>query len=288
MKANLIWLASYPKSGNTWVRIFFYNLLKGAKGNVDLANLSEIGFSTSSKKNMDLLLGIDSSHLNINELNFFLPQVLKLKSSEYLDKTFVKTHSSFIKNRVGEYIFPMESSFKAIYLIRNPLDVCVSYTHHCGSNYSSIVDDMADKDQYLGWVNNFNRFQIPQFLSSWSEHVLSWEKFPSSKLLVVRYEDLISDPLVYFHKMAKFLEYDFDLGQIESAINKSDFKKLQRLEQNKGFREKPSTSKKFFRKGKVGDWKTELKNKQVQKIISEHKEMMLKYNYIDLNLEPLN
>ena len=129
---NIIWLASYPKSGNTWLRIFLYNLLKKTEDLPNLASLNETGYSIASRSRFEKLIGIDSGNLYVEELENYMPKVLKIQSKLLEKQEFVKTHCCFSQNKKGEWLFPEEVSFRAVYLIRNPLDVCISYSHHCG------------------------------------------------------------------------------------------------------------------------------------------------------------
>ncbi len=280
---NIIWLASYPKSGNTWLRIFFNNLLSNKSEPININELNETDLGSSGRIGFDSLVGVDSADLTQREIDFYLPKVHKHYSRSLTENKFVKTHDALTQNDVGEWIIPKEATYKAIYLIRNPLDVCVSFAHHSGfENFDLAIKHLASEEALLGYSYKSQMNQLHQYLGSWSGHVKSWLKFPSEKLLVVRFEDLKLSPQKTFSKIVKHLNLKSSQELITQAIDRSKISKLQKMEDEQGFNEKLPNSERFFRKGKIGSWRDELTAEQAEKIINNHKEMMIKFNYLDL------
>ena len=283
-EGNIIWLASYPKSGNTWLRIFLNNLLSKQDEPVDINALHETGSISSARGLFDEMMGIDSADLTQEEIDYYLPYVHTMRSEQLTEKQFVKTHDAFTKNKEGKWLIPLEATYKVIYLIRNPLDVCVSFAYHSGHNdFDKTIRQMANQKMALASCGKKQRNQLHQIMGSWSNHVNSWRKLPVKKRIVIRYEDMKQNPLKVFGEIIHFAELNFTIEFIKDALDKSKIENLQEMEKKKGFREKTQKSTSFFRKGVVGNWRSQLSNKQVKTIIADHREVMLRYGYLDTN-----
>lgn len=286
-EGNIIWLASYPKSGNTWLRIFLNNLLSEQEEPVDINALHETGSISSARGVFDEMMGIDSADLTQAEIDYYLPFVHTMRSEQLTEKQFIKTHDAFTKNKEGKWIIPLEATYKVVYLIRNPLDVCVSFAHHAGhTDFDKTIKSMSSSKTTLAKSKKRQNNQLPQHMGSWSDHVNSWTKNVSNEnLLVVRYEDMKQLPQKTFAKIVRFVSLDYTKTQIADALEKSKMDKLQQMEVEKGFGEKMQKSKRFFRKGIIGSWRDDLILEQSQKIINDHSEAMCKYGYLGANGE---
>jgi hypothetical protein len=119
--------------------------------------------------------------------------------------------------------------------------------------------------------------QLRQWLLSWSNHVLSWADAQAMNRLIVRYEDMVEQPLATFTSVAQFLELTTDQRSIKQALEHCSIKKLQEQEQNQGFKEKTALSNNFFRKGKIGDWQDTLTEQQIQRIVADHTPVMKRF-----------
>jgi len=122
--------------------------------------------------------------------------------------------------------------------------------------------------------------QVNQHLNTWSNHVKSWMNAPELKMRIVRYEDMVADPVKTFSEIVDFLPLDADPARVEKAVRFSDFKTLRQQEEVGGFAEKMPLSPSFFRRGKVGDWRNHLNDEQVARIIDDHREMMQRFGYL--------
>lgn len=281
-EGNIIWLASYPKSGNTWLRIFLNNLLSGKDEPVDINALHETGSISSARKLFDEMIGVDSADLTLEEIDYYLPKVHQMRSEELTEKQFIKTHDAFTKNKEGKWIIPIAATYKAIYLVRNPLDVCVSFSHHSGhTNFDKMVKQMASAEMTLAASKKGQNNQLHQYMGSWTDHVNSWANLPKDKLLVVRYEDMKLQTQATFTKIVRFVGLQHSEVEITAALEKSKISRLQEMEAEKGFRENIHKKTPFFRKGIIGSWREELSEEQANQIIEDHRELMIQYDYLD-------
>lgn len=277
---KIVWLASYPKSGNTWFRIFLANLLRNSD---TPANINELegGPIASSRQLFDEATGLSSADLTPGEIENLRPEVYKYISSEAESVVFHKIHDAFVLTGNQEPLVPKEATYKALYFVRNPLDVAVSFSHHANLPVETIVKQMND-DQFA-FCSRTDKLhnQLCQKLLSWSNHIKSWTEQSDISVHIVRYEDMKTDAFATFKKASAFVDIEYTDMEIQRAVEFSDFNTIKSQEEKFGFREKAPGSKEFFRKGKIGSWKEELPESLIQTIINNHREMMLRFGYID-------
>ena len=276
---KIIWLASYPKSGNTWFRAFLTALLND--GELDINEMKTDGIF-SSRLIFENLTDIDSTELYDDEVKNMLPYVFHDLSSGYLrEQLFIKIHDAYTLNTNKLPIVPTEPTLCAVYFIRNPLDIAASLANHNGSTIDEAITLMNNpKGDLASQKGNFNvNSQFRQLMLSWSGHVESWTNSLPFPVLVLRYEDMKAETLSTFTKAVEFIGITAHREQIEYAIKASQFEQLQQKEQEKGFAEKSIRSKYFFRKGQTGGWKNELTEEQALLILANHKNTMEYYGY---------
>ncbi|WP_071794812.1 sulfotransferase domain-containing protein [Francisella hispaniensis] len=277
IKYKTVWLASYPKSGNTWFRIFLTNYINNSDTPASINDLERTPIA-SSRWHFDQLYSIDSADLYFDEIDNMRPALYdSWKENESMQ--FHKVHDAYtyIENEplLGN---PVDQA--AIYLIRNPLDVAISFAHHSGyEDINKIIKEMADDDFTLCGTDKTMPNQLRQKHLSWSNHVKSWEDAPIDKLFL-RYEDMVANPIKEFTKAIVFLGMELDQARLEKAVEFSSFENLKKQEQENGFQEKAPNAKSFFRKGKVSDYLEALTQEQIDQITQDHKEVMLKYGFI--------
>jgi len=279
-KKKIIWLASYPKSGNTWFRIFITNLLSDSDQPANINDLKETTIS-SSRKIFDDYTGLSSSDMTFEEIDRLRPDVYRMQSEESEELLFKKVHDKFYFVDKQRPLFPSEISKGCIYFIRNPLDVLVSFAYHSAKPVDKMVKTINNSGYAFCDRNDRQVNQLRQLLGSWSDHVISWTEQTEIPVHVMRYEDMVNDTFETFARAVRFLKFDFGKEKIEEGIRKSDFNILTQQEQEQGFKEKMIKSKKFFRKGKIGDWRNYLEDQQVKEIIQKHREVMKKFGYLD-------
>lgn len=281
-KKNIIWLASYPKSGNTWFRVFLTNLLNDSNIPANINDLKETSIS-SSRKIFDEYTGLSSSDLTFEEIDRMRSEVYRMQSQESDELLFKKAHDKYYYVDGLNALFPTEITKGVIYFIRNPLDVLVSFAYHSAKPIEKMVSVFNDTNYAFCDSNNKLQNQLRQLMGSWSEHVSSWTEQKNIPVHVIRYEDMICDTFNTFCKAVEFIGIKKTELQITDAIKKSDFLVLSEQEKKNGFKEKMIKSKSFFRKGESGDWKKHLNKKTVEKIIANHNIVMSKFGYIDSN-----
>ncbi len=279
MSKNIVWLASYPKSGNTWCRVFLSNYFNSNENKIDINNL-QIGSIFSSKQIIEDYTGIDISEYSANEIDELRYYAFTKWSENFNDTAFLKTHDAYTLLDNGENMFPVESTKAAIYFIRNPLDVSVSFANHMSCTIDKAVDRLCDKKFCIAASTKKYNQQVRQKLHSWNLHVKSWTEQNDFPVLVIKYEDMLLNPTKEFKKILKFIDIKIENIKLKTAIQNSSFDKMKLLEKKTGFKEKPTKCKSFFNIGKSGYYKSILSEEQIKKIIKEQKIIMKKFGYL--------
>ena len=290
---QIVWLASFPKSGNTWTRIFLANYYANSSEPVDINKLELPGGISSNRSQFDHLTNLPSSDLTDDEIDLLRPAVYQTASDNWTDtekKLIVKVHDAYHMNREGAPLFPTSATARAVYLVRNPLDVVVSYTFHGGTKkLGKVLHRMNKTDARM--AGNSSQ-QLRQLTFDWSSHVKSWTGDLPFPVLVLRYEDMLAAPETAFGKLAAFLDLPDagDEARLMQAVRNSSMKTLQTLENESGFNERLFHAKRFFRKGEAGDWRNHLTQTQAKQILAAHGDVMTQFGYetqLDLtDLEP--
>jgi aryl sulfotransferase len=277
--SGIYWLASYPKSGNTWFRSFLYNLQVDGDAPADINELST-GSIASSRGWLDEVLGFDTAELDPDEVDRLRPAVYRWSLREAAIG-YHKIHDAYILTRGAEPLVSRDATLGALYILRNPLDVVASAANHWGLSLDDTIERMGRPDMALARQRKGLRDQVRQKLLTWSGHVLSWVDAPNLNCMVIRYEDMLSEPINTFTKASEFLKLPTDPARVEKAVRFSDFKVLSQQEELKGFKERPIKAAQFFRQGKSGGWRDKLTRAQVERIVSDHREVMQRFNYLD-------
>lgn len=271
----LIWLASYPKSGNTWLRSYLHNLLRNTSEPHDINKIDDFCLGESYVKWYERHAEKPLAELTPLELAALRPAAQADFTRVFPDSVFVKTHN-FLGEWLGYPLQNMDVTAGGIYVLRNPLDVALSMTHHFGLTIDEAIYRLGNEKSATG----LTEMHMPEIHSSWSTHVRSWTQRPNPQLLVLRYEDLIHEPLKYFTLVAHFLGLQPAQERIERAIRNSSFKSLKEQEQKTGFKEKSEHAQSFFREGKADQWREKLTPEQIRQVISDHREQMQRFGYI--------
>jgi hypothetical protein len=278
----LCWLASYPKSGNTWFRAFLRNLEHGGR---QPASINDLGATSlaAGRAWMDDLLGFDTADLSRTETERLRPILDRFTSSLLERPVHRKIHDACHRTDTGEWLIDAQASAGALYLIRNPLDVAISYAHHAGGSIDDAIAAMADPEHCLAHteMGGGAKPQVEQRLLTWSGHVKSWVDQNRIPVMVLRYEDMAKRGADAFAEAARFLGLTAEREAIERAVEFSSFATLRKQEENEPFRERAQGSASFFRKGAVGDWQTGLTGAQIERIVATHRQVMQRFGYCD-------
>jgi len=280
---KILWLASYPKSGNTWFRAFLTALMND--GVIDINRMNSDGIF-SSRDTFDLVTDISSRDLYDEEVKLMIADVYRYIAAEEDLLNIIKVHDYFGDDPEGNILIPEDITHCAVYIIRNPLDIAGSLANHMNYSIQEAVDMLNNRNQFMAsQQNNLNKYaQTRQYLSDWSSHVNSWTIKPSFPVIVIRYEDMLTNTFETFKKAIGFIGWQFTDEQILMAISATSFDILSQQEIEKGFKEKSAKSSKFFRTGVTGNWEKELNNIQADQIVSTHNNVMSKYHYIPDNI----
>lgn len=269
---KFVWLASYPKSGNTWLR----SLLSAYLLDEEDFNLNALlgDQDPFDRQTLDDHAGISSADFLREELLPYQAQLHCDLARASKDWRLFKTHSTFARTGDGALLFPSDASAGAIVIVRNPIDIVPSYAHHEGKDCDWVIKHMRDEAAGTDSWTNRSTAMVPQLLSSWSNNVRSWLQQDAVPVLLIRYEDMHSQPDAELIRALRFCAIDVDDRLVSKAIARCNFDRLSTDEKVSGFSERPSSQRAFFRSGKVGDGTTALTRQQIGEILRDHSAVM--------------
>lgn len=278
----IIWLASYPKSGSTFLRSLISSYVYSESGTFDFKLLKNIKQFPTNEFFENL--GIDVGNKNQVSKNYINAQIEINKKSRI---TFLKTHSSFCK-MFNRYNFTdLQNTLGVIYIVRDPRNVATSFAHHNSKSVKDTVDIMTNS---LATGNEAN--QVETYLGSWNFNYNSWKVFKSSNIYhLLKYEDLIFNTKNSFKQVLNFINNNLkfpisiDDRKVEKVIDETKFSKMRDLEKKVGFDEakiNDNTGKvvPFFNLGPKNNWKKNLDVDLSSKIEEAFKEEMIELKYL--------
>ena len=276
---NIFWLASYPKSGNTWLRIFLGQMLGHADARTeDINRLGVPHGAANSRYNFDDIIGIDAAELEQSTVDMLRPRVYEVLSAEAKSPVYMKTHDAWQLTPAGEPLYPKNATKGVIHIVRDPRDVAVSMSHFNASPVDEMIDFMAEPDVCFINSGHSLRHRLRTRTLDWSGHAQSWLECPLPRL-TVRYEDMLHDSLNTFTCIAKFAQIEAGEKKILQAIAACSFSRLRELEDKSRFADTPREADRFFRTGQSGGWKGVLSDAQVERIVEVHGSMMQRLGY---------
>ena len=266
---RIVWLASFPKSGNTWVRSFLANYFQPPGKTLDINSLRQFTTSDVRQDFFDRANGRPFRGKTLEDWIKVRPQALRLIAASKSGNHFVKTHCQIVKVGPVDLIMP-EVTAAAVYLTRNPFDVALSYARHLTVDIDAAIDRMADREAVQG-----NDSRILEIVGRWDDHIRTWTTAASGlPLHVMRYEDILADTEKAFRALFGFLRVPVDRDKLRRTLELTSFAALQKQEREQGFRERPPKMKQFFARGAAGGWREELTGAQVARIRSEFLPML--------------
>lgn len=246
-----MWLASYPKSGNTWLRFLFQAYLHDRPHNIN----GMLPCFTGDNRT-DMMSAVNKRKLPSTAEEYVTVRMdaLLLNALMYEGNYMLaKTHNAF------DYaLFPEEITTGAIYILRNPFDVAISYAEHLGRDIDHTIVHMATPEAIAGGNAAKGKWELT---GSWGEHVDTWTKRPNT--LILRYEDMVDDTEGCFRKCIDYLGIDYNEKQMEKALRETKPTHLRALESTFGFREKPAHTDSFFKRCSYGHFKDTLTVEQM-------------------------
>jgi hypothetical protein len=277
----IIWLASYPKSGNTWLRSLLatYYFSRDGLFNFDiLRNIDQFPSSTYFKKYKDLFLKPESTS------KYWILEQKRI--NQYKKLKFFKTHNALCKIDNNSFT-NSENTLGAIYIIRDPRKVVSSLAHHYQIDNDQAFKFMQTEKNAI-YQKEDNRYLGFNALFSWKFHTLSWIECKKFPVLTIRYEDLENETFLTFKKVFNFInditksKKSFDREKAKKTIRSCEFKEMQKLELENGFEEamiKKDTNEriKFFNLGKKNDYKELLDSKLIDKMNFSFQDQIEKY-----------
>ena len=273
----IIWLASYPKSGNTWVRLFLDFYINN-HSNINNLKINQFPQKIYTKDLIKDFSSVKEFSVNCNLAQTIINMDNKIK--------FFKTHNSYWS--VQNHKFTDETNtLGVIHIVRDPRNVITSLQNHY---------DIKDSEKALSFITNKNKFisnsknenEIMHVISSWSNHYRSWKKFKKNYLLV-KYEDLLTDPKKEFERILRYLNkianIKFDTSKFNYTLNNTKFDNLKKKENQNGFKELLNNDslikKNFFYLGPNNNWRQRLELNIINKIEDEFKDEMIELKYLN-------
>jgi len=256
----ILWLASYPKSGNTLLRSFLSTYFFSDDGIFNFDLLDNIKQYPQSAFFYNLGININDKH-EVAKSHIQAQQVINKKGKNF---KILKTHSGLVK--MDGYSFTdFNNSLGVIYIVRDPRDVVLSFAHHNNETIEETIKKINGNYILDGDIKN----KIPVYMGSWSLNYNSWKQFQKSgRYFLIKYEDLILNKKDNFKKTLNFIKkitnakFEIQDEKIEKIIDQIEFSKLKKLEEKVGFKEARKDKKgnkiNFFREGRSKQWQYNL------------------------------
>ena len=274
----IIWCASYPKSGNTWVRAIVSSLLYSKDGVFNFDLLKEI----SQFPRRTFFKDFTNDYCKLDKVSqYWIRAQEKINSDRKL--RIYKTHNGNFSISGKDFTNKMNTQ-GVIYIVRDPRNLITSISNHYQINIEESVDFITDEKRQLYSLAPENNFEwnMVNLLSSWKNHYNSWKI--SSNLILIKYEDLLYDTKSQINRLSLFLkrfgEFESNDKKINNIIKTTSFEILKKRERKEGFEEASETNIKFFNLGPKNNWKDIVDEKLIYKIEKTFRKEMEELNYL--------
>jgi len=289
------WLSSYPKSGNTWLRLIICGLYFTDKGIIENFDILKKIPKFDTLDNYQFIKKISNkdyqtifSNNEFDEamfLNYFKYCIEAQKKINIINGNFgfFKTHNARVK--INDNFYTDENTTAGfIYLSRDPRDIIVSYSDYLNLNYDETIDFIIN-----GQLRSYSKKQIleiPEILLSWENHYNSWKKFTNVPNIFIKFEDLKTDIEKEIIKIINFFKDKFNINlenqnlKIKNIIETTNFNELKKKEKLNGFNENAENKGSFFfRKGEINQWQNKLSDKQKNIVLKKFKNELKQLKY---------
>jgi len=282
----IFWIASYPKSGNTWLRtlISAYYYSKDSIFNQNI--LKNIGQFPEKRHFVDF---------NYNPGNVTDTAKFWIKSQEKINKDkkirFFKTHNTF--GKVNNYDFTnKDNSVGCIYIVRDPRNVITSLENHYEMHHEEALKWITNLNKYIYDVHKIKEdgYSNFQFISSWNMNYKSWNIQKKIPIKIIKYEDLLKETFIVFKDIVEFvnktlnIKEKIDIDKLKNSVNSTNFNKLKNDEKNNGFIEAVLSKKNeekipFFNLGPNNNWRKILDKDKQEKLTNIFKDDLIELGY---------
>jgi len=274
---NLVWLASYPKSGNTWLRIFLANYFFGDDKPVSINRIHRLGVTDAAGELYRRVAGPGFRPEDPAAALQLRGRMLDWVSRTGSDVIFVKTHA-LNETVAGCKMIPPALTRAAIYVLRDPRDVVISYARHFGVTHDRATEILGTRLARIAPSDT----SVGQVTGSWSENVASWAAAKDFPVLVLRYEDMLTGPVQAFGQVLEHIGFPADGARLDRATRFSAFDELQAQEARHDFLEHGRTKARFFHTGSSGQWRGgALAGDLVARVEHDHGPAMRQWGYLD-------
>lgn len=270
-----MWLASFPKSGNTWIRALLNALEEDA--DPDLNSLD----AGRGHDRVDPWLGISLSNLDS-------PEAIQIERRSWASADIHgsryhrrKTHHPWVLASDGFPARWQPPGARAIYIVRDPRAVAVSWAHHNGCSHDEAVESMGGRS---GMMANSRHPHLPHSSldpGSWTAHVISWRRQTELPMLLLTYEQLSRATVDSLVTIAGWLDVATDEAACVRAVERCSFNRLAAREVTEGFVEQASVDRVFFRRGRTDSWRDELSTELISRIEHDHGPLMEEFGYLN-------
>jgi len=277
----IIWLVSYPKSGNTWVRSLLSAYYYSKNGSFNFELLKNIDLYPQQKY-FDIKIdkpGEINSYWDISQEKIISKKKIKI----------LKTHNSLLALNGKDFTKP-KYTLGIVYIVRDPRNIITSLKNHYDLDYQQSLDFMLNEKKYLYDIQENKDYADFHFLSSWRNHYKSWINNSFFKKMVIKYEDLenntyktLKNLIIYINSLQQVKE-KIDEVKINNCIKTTSFEILKHKEQKEGFPENvysQKTKKKidFFHLGSKNKWREVVPKEFHEKINNIFKEDLKNLKY---------
>tara|TARA_B100001964_G_C14145076_1_gene559296 strand:+ start:242 stop:1126 length:885 start_codon:yes stop_codon:yes gene_type:complete len=289
---KMFWISSYPKSGNTWLRLILCGLFFTEDGNLnDFKLLRKItSFDNLANFKFTKDISLDDFNLIVNGKEYNEESVLTYskywieaqKRIEIQEGSFglFKTHNARVKINKNFYT-NSSTTLGFLYLSRDPRDIVISYSKYMNIDIDKTIDFLLN-----GQIMDMKKIdnKMPAILLNWRDHYLSWKKFKDVPNLFLKYEDMLDNVESEILKIINFFNKNYNINiknqnnKIKNIIESTQFNSLKKKELQYGF-EKDSNCP-FFRIGQQKQWKKILKQNQINKINKKFNDQLVELNYL--------
>ncbi len=287
MSGRLVLVASYPKSGNTWTRVVLEQLRRGPDMEFSINEMPTGFYGLPRRVLFNSIAPINSGDLFIEEFEDMFPNICRTLVAEDAYTHIMKVHDYARRTISGDWFYPPDAIHAVIYLVRHPFDVAVSFANHMGLGLPDTVKLMQD-GEVISHHHDQLPLALPQHVGSWTSNIASWLDAPGYRLTLARYEDMYTDPVSEFRRLAHAAGFTTTDAELERVVGRAHFDRLREEEESSGFRERPRSSSSFFRAGTPRSWEGKLDEALRDRLIRDHSPMMERLGYLpDGGIAPL-